>query len=140
MSLDISSIQKATSQLTKSLEYLKNSELQQDHDLREQFRAAVVQAFEFTFELCWKFMKRYLETEAGNTLVDSYSKKELFRVATEQGLIQNSQSWFLYLKARNETVHTYDESNAEEVCAVAKKFLPDAQALLAQLQKRMSDD
>ncbi len=136
MKLNLSSLEKAIQQFEKSLSYF-NSEEGKDEGLHEQFRAAVVQAFEYTFELCWKFLKRYLEEETGDTTIDSYSKKELFRVGTEQGLLKNAEDWFDYLKARNETVHTYDESNADEVCRTAIKFLPDAKYLLSELQRRI---
>ena len=36
----------------------------------EVIRAGVIQSFEFTYELCWKFMKRWLEDNIGSAYVD----------------------------------------------------------------------
>jgi len=99
-------------------------------------RDAVVKRFEYTFELAWKLMRRILETEYDLSESDRLTKKDLFRQAQEVGLISSPEVWFEYLTARNRTSHEYSEDAAEEVSEAAGKFLPDAQALLAELGKR----
>ena len=96
-------------------------------------RDATIQRFEYTFELCWKVLRRYLATEAA---VDSFNIKEIFRQAGRQGIIANVESWFAYLKGRNLTSHTYNEKTAEETYQLAATFLDDAQALLDGLRRR----
>ncbi|MFZ3141655.1 HI0074 family nucleotidyltransferase substrate-binding subunit [Polaromonas sp.] len=103
----------------------------------EEVRDACIQRFEYCFELSWKMLKRQIETELGNTAeVDSYSKRTLFRVAAERGLIRSPEPWFVYLVQRNKTSHAYDARVAAEVAAVLEGFLRDAQAVLATLEGR----
>lgn len=96
-------------------------------------RDATIQRFEYTFELSWKMLRRYLSTE---TAIDAFNLKELFRQAGRQGIIANVEAWFAYLKGRNLTSHTYNEKTAEETYQLAAAFLPDAQALFDELRKR----
>ena len=103
---------------------------------RKGLRAGVIQNFEFTYELCWKFMKRWIEKNLGSVYVYWVSKKELFRLAAEHQLIASAESWFEYHHARNETSHIYDEDKAEAVYAVVVRFSPDARAFLEKLKSK----
>ena len=67
--------------------------------------------------------------------MDGYSKRTLFRVAEERGLVANPEAWFVYLVQRNKTSHTYDAKVASEVAAVIEDFSRDARALLEQLEQ-----
>lgn len=96
-------------------------------------RDATIQRFEYTFELSWKTLRRYLAEETGS---DGFNIKDLFRVAGRQGLISSVDDWFGYLKARNLTSHTYNERTAEETYQVASEFFPAAAALLGELERR----
>ena len=140
MKINFTSFEKALQQLEKSIAYLNSQQSQDDVGLHEQFRSAVIQVFEYSFELSWKFLKRHLEMVAGESDVDTFSKKELFRVGFEQGLLKNSQTWFEYLAARNQTAHTYDAHSAEEVCAIAQQFVGDAKTLLGVLKQKTEND
>ena len=103
----------------------------------EEVRDACIQRFEYCFELSWKMLKRQIEIELGNTAeVDSYSKRALFRVAAERGLINSPEPWFVYLVQRNKTSHAYDARVAAEVAAVLEAFLLDARSVLTMLEGR----
>jgi len=60
MTIDVSSLRNALTALEKSLKFLA-SDMAKEPDLREQFRAAAIQAFKFTHELAYKMLKRQLE-------------------------------------------------------------------------------
>ncbi len=96
-------------------------------------RDSVIQRFEYTYELCWKMMKRWLEINLGSTYIDGISRKDLFRYAAEHHLIEDAAKWFSYHEARNETSHVYDESVAREVFSVVDDFLVDAEYLYKQI-------
>ena len=102
----------------------------------EFLRDSVIQRFEYTFEMAIKLMKRGLE-QMPESNVDALTFGNLCRAAAEGGFIKNPDAWLEYREARNKTSHAYDEGIAEAVYAVAKRFLPDAEALLASLMQKI---
>ncbi len=108
----------------------------QDEVTRDAIRSGAIQHFEFTYELSWKFIKRRLEADVGRSSVDGVSRRDLFRIAAENGLIEDVDPWFQYHVARNETSHTYDPVVAARVYAVSLVFAADAARLLAVLEAR----
>jgi nucleotidyltransferase substrate binding protein (TIGR01987 family) len=138
MSLDYTSLGNAIAQLQKSLAYANSPIAMADPGLREQLRNSVIQCFEFTYELCWKMLKRYLEaTEANPADIDSGSFQNLIRLGNERALLRSDwRLWKIYRQARTDSSHTYDAAKAEAVFAVAPDFLVEAQALFYELTRR----
>ena len=81
-------------------------------------------------------MKRWLEANVSAESVDDVSRRELFRRAAENRLIDDVDLWMSFHAARNVTSHTYDNTTAEEVSDRAEHFAAAAQALLTALQAR----
>jgi nucleotidyltransferase substrate binding protein (TIGR01987 family) len=79
-------------------------------------------------------MKRWIETNVSATAVDGVTRRELFRQAAENRLIDDVDLWMGFHAARNETSHTYNHETAEEVGASAERFVAAARSLLASLQ------
>ena len=138
MSLDLSSLKKAISSLESALNFAGSEDQLAGltADQKDVIRAGAIQNFEFTYELCWKFMKRWLDNNLGSAYVDGLTRKELFRIAAEHQLITLVDHWIKYHDARNETAHTYDEDKAQEVFEAAQKFLADAKELLKNLEAK----
>lgn len=130
--LDLSSLKKAA----YSLEEAVNEHKKQQDNLF--VRDATIQRFEYTYELTYKMLKRFLEmTEASSEAIDQMSFATLIRTGAEKGLLQNSWNiWSTYRTARNLTSHTYNEAKAIEVCAIIPGFLIEAKYLIEQLEKR----
>lgn len=124
--LDLSGLRKALGSLQRALEKRKD----------EFVRDSVIQRFEYTYELSWKLLKRYLETAEGSQSVDPLSRKELYRLAAEKGLVDDVEAWFQYHRVRNETSHADNEPKAEEVYAIAAQFAHSAAQLLSRLEQR----
>jgi nucleotidyltransferase substrate binding protein (TIGR01987 family) len=135
--LDLSSLIKASEALETALEVYSASAFPETAPERTVLRDGVIQRFEFTFELSWKMIKRFLEMY-GLERPDSLTNKELFRAGFEQGLIDDPERWFHYLRMRNQTSHAYDQQKAKEVFEAAKEFLPDATRLLLMLKDKMT--
>lgn len=85
--------------LSKAVESLKRA-LAQPKD--EYTRDAAIQRFEYTYELCWRMLKRYLSTETG---VKEHNIKNLYREGGRQNLIDDVEKWFKYHSAKNLTSH-----------------------------------
>lgn len=137
MSLDLSSLKKALSFLESALQVTSDNIFPTlNAKSQDVMRAGVIQCFEFTYELCWKFIKRWLEVNIGSTYVEGVTRRELFRLAVEHRLIYDVDTWMEYHDARNETSHTYDSDKAEEIFNIASNFYNDAKALLEVLEKK----
>ncbi len=135
--LDLSSLQKAIGSLEELLKRVRDDEFMAglDEVVQKGLRAGVIQNFEFTFELCWKFIQRWIRLNRSPEDADPLVRKDLFRMAARYGLISDPTLWFDYAEARNLTPHTYDESRAQEVYDTAVGFVGEARYLLAQLEK-----
>lgn len=130
-SIDFNSLKKALASLKRAI--LRTQAAPGDEELRD----AVIQRFEYSFELCWKMLKRQLEREAPSpSVIDTFSFQQLVREGAEKGLLTAPEAWFVYREQRNITSHTYDEDKANGVYQTAVQFLPDAEALLANLEAR----
>ena len=138
MSLDFSSLQNAIGQLEKSLKYANSSLAKSDAELFEQLRNSVIQCFEFTYELSHKMLKRHLEaTAASPEEMDLDTFQNLIRSGNEKGLLRSDWlRWRIYRQTRTDSSHTYDESKATAVYAIAPNFLEEAKFLYEQLVKR----
>lgn len=138
--INISAFEKAIEQLKESLGYADSEMAQKNNGLARQFRASSIQAFEYTYELAHKMLKRYLEDIDPNpALIDEMSFQDLIRTGAERGLLLNSwDEWKDYRKSRGATSHTYDEKKAEEVFQNLPGFLKEAEFLRDQISKRQS--
>lgn len=138
MTLDLSSLERGIASLERALHYANVRAHGHDcfEDENEIIKAAVAQNFEFTYELCWKFMKRWLELNLMPGAMDGVSRKELFRNAVEQKLITDFSTWIVYHELRNTASHTYNPEVAEEIFEAAKEFYKDAKALLEAIEAR----
>ena len=95
----------------------------------DQEQAGAIQAFEFTYELAWKTMKRILEKRG----VDAQSPRETFREAARNRLIHNPEQWFIFLEKRNLTSHTYKEENAQSILNIFPIFSQSLKEFLSNL-------
>lgn len=104
--------EKAFEQLTKAGQIVAPSDTE---------RAGLIQFFELAFELSWKTMKDYLESEGFQVKTPRETIKQAFQI----GLIKNGHAWMDALEDRNLTVHVYDEATSLKVEKLIKeKYLP----------------
>ncbi|VAW12709.1 Protein of unknown function DUF86, Caur_2869 group, partial [hydrothermal vent metagenome] len=122
MAFDLSSLQKAVVSFEKTLAVACSKEKMDklDDDQRDAIRSGVIQNFEFTYELSWKFIKRWLGNSFNDSHVDGMTRRELFRLASEHQLIDCVDTWMEYHDARNDSAHTYDKKKADDVFSVAQ--------------------
>lgn len=137
MKLDLTSLQKAVSSLERAVRIAENKiSAGTGSDEVEVLKAGVIQNFEFTYELCWKFIQRWIRENRNPEEADHpRTRKELFRLAAMYGLIADPLPWFDFSEKRNLTSHTYDEPTAQAVYEAAGRFLPDAAYLCRKLEE-----
>jgi nucleotidyltransferase substrate binding protein (TIGR01987 family) len=141
MTLDLTVLEKALGQLEQSLSYLRSDLAARDSGLRGQFRAAAIQAFEFTYELSVKMIRRQLaQISAVPAELAEMAYRDLIREAADAGLVVDPESFFLYREIRNITAHTYDEAKAERVLSVLEGFRKDVLVLVKELKRRNHAD
>jgi nucleotidyltransferase substrate binding protein (TIGR01987 family) len=134
--LDYSNLEKAINTLESAINSYESLKDSVEPEQRDLIRDGIIQRFEYTFELSWKTIKRFLEMY-GLEKVDTLNNRDLFRIGFENGLINDPVRWFNYLSDRNQTSHVYDQNIAAVVFSSAQKFLADAQFLLRQLKERV---
>ncbi len=88
MKLDLSSLKKAIAQLEEALFYCHSDIAKKDDRLALHLRAGAIQAFEFTYESCFKMLKRYLEMTESDLpykvdVVDWHNISQSFRNTIE---------------------------------------------------------
>ena len=128
-------LEQALEQLKTSLSFCDSDLAKKDRILFCQFRSAAIQAFEYTYELSIKFLRRHLESEeSSNEAVDILGYRDLIRLACEKGLIDDPELWFQFREKRNITSHTYAENRADEVYKLLPSFLEKAKGLLSRIR------
>ena len=108
---------KATTRLEEALALPKDSIV----------RDSAIQRFEISFELCWKFLKAYLEEEHNAACT---SPRTCFRTAFKNGVIDSDPFWIDLTVLRNYTVHTYNEELADYVYTRLPETVSRFRALL----------
>lgn len=136
MLLDLDPLVKAVNVLEQSVAAARSEERMAglDEEIRELVRMGAIQGFEMAYEVCWKFMKRWLEAKYDPATVGGKSRRGMFILAAENRLIDDVQRWMDFNQARNETSHTYDPDTAQGVFCEASAFLAEAQKFLAVLE------
>ncbi|MFH2032759.1 MAG: nucleotidyltransferase substrate binding protein [Bacteroidota bacterium] len=100
----------------------------------EMLQMALVQTFEFTFELSWNTMKDYLENEGFDEVKNS---KQTIRTAFRAELIYDAEKWMDVIQKRNLASHTYNQSILEEtVKYIKEEFYPLVRKLYEDLKNR----
>ena len=138
MRLDLTPLDDAIAQLEEALEFHGSDLASRNPALKLQLRAAAIQAFEFTYELSFKMLKRHLEQASENPdRFDQASFSDIMREAFQRGLVQSELPvWKDYRKQRSTTSHTYDGEKARVVFERVPDFLREARYLRDQLRQR----
>lgn len=111
---------------TKSVERLKEVlQLEKNSVVRD----ATIQRFEFTVELAWKSIQKFLLNEK----IICRSPKECLKEAFKFGLVNDDPAWLSMLDDRNLTVHTYNEKTADEIYSRIEGYVKFFEALETKL-------
>lgn len=131
--LDTTNLKNAVSALERSISTY-NEFAEMSEKLRETLRSGVIQNFEVAYELCWKFMKKWMQMNIGSDVMEGITRREFYKLAAENGLIKSLDEWMDFHESRNQTSHLYSEVTADEVFDTALTFLPMAQKLVKDME------
>lgn len=92
--------------------YEKLSEFINTDNGTEKDRAAIIHAYEYTFELWWKSLQRYLQDYE---TISEYGPGSTIRNATQYGILEDGTAYMDMLRDRNLISHTYKENVAIEI-------------------------
>ena len=135
--IDLSPLRKALALLTEALAFWA---AQPDGTaLKPHLRSAVIQSFEFSYELSVRLLRRVLveRSESADRVVD-LSFNDLLRAAADAGLLADAPRWREWREMRNATSHAYDEARAQAVAQRAAAFAEDAVNLLGALEASLA--
>ena len=127
--------------LRESLESLGNaldrfSEALAHPDPDDIVMDGTIQRFEFTFELFWKTLRRFLQREG----TDTASPRNTFRHAYRRGLLDQEQRWLDMLKDRNLSSHVYNAEMARQIFGRLPSHYQALRACFEQLKSGMAGD
>ena len=92
--------------------YLKLKEFVDTDNGSEKDRGAIINAYQYTFELFWKTLQKYMQQLE---MLDELGPGNVIRTAFQYKIIDNGSIYMSMLKNRNLITHTYKEDVAEEI-------------------------
>jgi nucleotidyltransferase substrate binding protein (TIGR01987 family) len=95
-----------------------------------------IQRFEFSFELFWKTLPRFLQKEG----VDTASPRSTLRHAYRRGLLDRERLWLDMLEDRNRSSHIYDAEMARAIYAKLPAYYVELRGRLEELKHRQEED
>ena len=115
--------------------FFRTLERQASEPEDEIIQMALIQAFEFTYELAWNVMKDYLENEGFDEVRNA---KQTIRTAFQAELISDAEGWMETIQKRNMTSHAYNQTILQEtVTFIAQEFFPLARRLREDLKDKV---
>ena len=136
MDLSFGQLEKALSARQTADKIWRRYEHTADIELKETARSGTIQNFEVASEQSWKLLKRWMEHHLGVQDGEVTQRRQLFRLAGKNGLIQDVDQWWGFHEARNKTSHVYQEQAAIDVARIARSFIAPCGELLAALKAR----
>lgn len=95
-----------------------------------------VKRFEFTFEMAWKAIRRYLDFEG----IICKSPRACFKEAFAQGLVEEEGVWLEMIEFRNLSTHIYNEQEIQELLDYVSSFSKAFNQLKAHLEQCLAKE
>ena len=97
---------------------------------------ALIQAFEFCFELSWKTLKDYLKYEG---VEEAVTPRQVLKLAFHFEMLDDGTLWIDMLENRTLLSHTYDEATAQRAKhLILEKYVPAIHKLHLFLHSKLS--
>lgn len=96
----------------------------------------LVKRFEFTYEMAWKALKRYLDYLG----IEAKAPRNVFKEAFSQGIIIDENVWLDMIEQRNLTSHIYDEFQIQDILNKKENYKKAFIELKAKLESELSSE
>ncbi len=134
--LDLTNIKNAIITLEEAINYY-NTDVEQP--IKNMYADSCIQRFEYTYELSWKIMKKYLK-QFFNKSEQELTMKNIFRYIQGYGLIKDWTKWVEYNEAGNNTSHEYNFNKAQFVLTVLQTFLEDVKYFVTCFEQTINEN
>lgn len=98
------------------------------------WRDSMIKRFEYTFELCWKAAKDWIEVFERDLRPDG--PRQVLEAAFSRDLIRDASGWTQLLEARNKSVHVY---GIKRIVPLAELIETTARPLFDDLVERLHE-
>lgn len=115
--------------------FLKLKEFVETDNGSEKDRGAIINAYQYTFELFWKTLQRYMQQQE---MLDEQGPGSVIRTAFQYNIIDNGPLYMSMLKDRNLVTHTYKEDVAEEIhCRIREEYIDELENFIKYFDKKI---
>ena len=97
--------------LKKFIEVVDGEDIFKEKGFYDVYLDILVKRFEFTYEMAWKALKRYLEFLG----IEAKAPRTVFKEAFSQEIIHEEDVWLDMIEQRNLTSHIYDEFQIKDL-------------------------
>ncbi len=117
--------------------YLKLKEFVDTDNGTEKDRGAIINAYQYTFELFWKTLQKYMQQLE---MLDELGPGSVIRTAFQYQIIDNGPKYMAMLKDRNLITHTYKEDVAEDIYLnIKEEYIEILEKFIEDFDKRMKN-
>lgn len=103
----------------------------------EKDRSAIINAYQYTFELFWKVLQKYMQQLE---MLDELGPGSVIRTAFQYQIIDEGPKYMAMLKNRNLITHTYKEDVAEEIYnGIKKEYIDLFEDFIKDFDKRIKE-
>ena len=103
----------------------------------EKDRGAIINAYQYTFELLWKTLQKYMQQQE---MLDELGPGSVIRTAFQYQIIDNGPKYMDMLKDRNLITHTYKEDVAEDIYLnIKNEYIEIFEEFIENFDKRMKN-
>jgi len=126
----IDSFKKIVAREEEKLSFMENK------DLVDSLRDSMIQRFEYSYELFWKYLKKYLSEVEGHREA-SMGPRSVMRTACKFGIIspKDCELGLEMIDGRNMTSHIYKEEIADRLSAEIPKYYELMRKYAEELKK-----
>ncbi len=122
-----------SSALDRLIDALDMEEELKDEGFGDIYLDLTIKRFEFTYEMAWKVLKRYLDYLG----FDVKSPRATFKEAYAQNILEDENIWLSMIEHRNLSSHIYDEYEMSEIVKNMQNYKKAFLDLKSELESKL---